>query len=247
MNNPSTPAKVLPNKNSSQDKKIQVEEMFNNISQRYDFLNHFLSLGIDKHWRKKTIAAVAQVNPKHILDVATGTADLALQAATIAPNQITGIDIADQMLAVGKEKIAKAGLTHLIALETGDSEALRFETNTFDAVMCSFGVRNFDNLERGLKEMHRVLVPGGKLVILEFSKPEAPVIKQCYAFYFKYILPLMGRLISMHPQAYAYLPESVKAFPQGTEFKNILTNAGYKNPHSKPLTFGICTLYTAYK
>lgn len=244
-NNPA--AKIVPDGSSSLNKKAQVAEMFNNIASKYDFLNHFLSLGIDKGWRQKAIKEASSVHPKKILDVATGTADLALAAAILQPDQIIGVDIAEQMLAVGRTKIAQQELSSVITLNLGDSEALKFDTGSFDVVTCAYGVRNFEHLEAGLKEMNRVLRMGGKVVILEFSKPTNFPIKQLYNFYFKYILPLMGRLVSKHSSAYTYLPESVMAFPQGKDFLDILAQCGFNNAKARPLTFGITTLYTAYK
>ena len=220
--------KVVPNKESSLTKKDQVAEMFNNIAGRYDFLNHFLSMGIDKGWRKKAIKEAGTVSPKKILDVATGTADLAIAAAKLNPEHITGIDIADQMLEVGRKKIAEQDLSGKITLHTGDSESIKFTTGEFDVVTCAYGVRNFEHLEAGLKEMWRVLRPGGKVVILEFSHPTLFPVKQLFAIYFKYILPLMGRLVSKHSRAYTYLPESVMAFPQGNDFCNILGRCALK-------------------
>lgn len=221
--------------------------MFNNIAGRYDFLNHFLSLGIDKIWRKKAIAEVAAMKPTNILDVATGTGDMAIAAASLNPKKIAGIDIADQMLEVGRKKIKAAGLEGMITFQTGDSEHLPFQSGTFDAVMCAYGVRNFEHLEAGLQEMGRVLRPGGKVVILEFSNPTKFPVKQGFAFYFKYILPLLGKLVSKHSRAYTYLPESVIAFPEGARFCQILQQCGFTTPIARPLTFGITTLYTAFK
>ncbi len=221
--------------------------MFNNIAGRYDFLNHFLSMGIDKGWRKKAIKEVAMAQPNAILDVATGTADMAIAAAALKPKSIMGVDIADQMLAVGRKKIEAQNLTGVITLKTGDSEAMPFKTGEFDAVMCAYGVRNFENLEAGLTEMLRVMKPGGKLVVLEFSHPTGFPIKQLYKFYFRFILPTLGKLVSKHSSAYTYLPESVMAFPEGQRFCDILTQCGYKTPKARPLTFGITTLYTAFK
>lgn len=247
MNESNPAAKIMPDASSNLSKKTQVAEMFNNIAGNYDFLNHFLSMGIDKGWRKKAIAAIAEVQPKTILDVATGTADLAIAATKTGSQQITGVDIAVQMLDEGRKKIAAQNLTKIITLETGDSEALRFASNTFDAVTCAYGVRNFEHLEAGLSEMCRVMRPGGKLAILEFSQPTTFPVKNLYNFYFRNILPLMGKLVSKHNSAYTYLPESVKAFPQGKELCLILERCGFKNAHARPLTFGITTLYTAYK
>jgi demethylmenaquinone methyltransferase/2-methoxy-6-polyprenyl-1,4-benzoquinol methylase len=240
-------AKIVPDAGSTLDKKTQVAEMFNQISGKYDFLNHFLSLGIDKGWRRKAIAEAAKVNPSVVLDVATGTADLAIAASSLKPESIIGIDIAEQMLEVGRKKIARDGLTKLITLQNADSENLPFPDHFFDVVTCAYGVRNFGNLEAGLREMARVLRPGGKVVILEFSKPEAFPMKQLYYFYFRYILPFMGRLISKHATAYNYLPDSVMAFPQAKAFCAILEACGFKNASGKGLTFGVTHLYVADK
>lgn len=244
-NNPA--ARVVPDAGSKLSKKEQVADMFNNIAGKYDFLNHFLSLGIDKAWRKKAIAEIAKVHPKAILDVATGTGDLAIAASKLNPDKIIGIDIAAQMLDVGKKKLKEKGLTELITMQVGDSEALPFADNSFDAITCAYGVRNFEHLEAGLKEMCRVLRPGGKLAILEFSHPKQFPVKQGYQFYFKYILPTLGKLVSKHSTAYSYLPESVMAFPEGQRFCGILAQCGFKEPKARPLTFGITTLYTATK
>lgn len=221
--------------------------MFNNIAHRYDFLNHFLSAGIDYSWRKKAIRLLARTQPQIILDVATGTADLAIEAVKIGPKHITGIDIAEDMLAIGREKIEKKGLTPLITLEVGDSEDLQFPDGTFDAAMVAFGVRNFENLEKGLAEMHRVLKPAGIIMVLEFSKPQKFPVKQAYNFYFRYILPTLGRLISGDSSAYTYLPESVGEFPAGNAFLQKLKEVGFENGSHIPLTFGIASIYHAVK
>ena len=221
--------------------------MFNNISGRYDFLNHFLSLGIDIIWRKKAVKELKDLQPKHILDIATGTGDFAIEALSLKPDKITGVDISEGMLSIGRQKITKMKLDHKIELQMGDSEKLLFDDNTFDAVIVAFGVRNFENLEKGLADMCRVLKPGGKVVVLEFSKPVGFPMKQLYSFYFKYILPIIGRLISKDQAAYTYLPESVKAFPDGSLFTGILDRVGFKNTICKPLTFGICSIYTGIK
>ncbi len=244
-NNPA--ARVVPDAGSKLSKKEQVADMFNNIAGKYDFLNHFLSLGIDKGWRKKAIAEIAKVQPKTILDVATGTGDLAIAASKLNPEKIIGIDIAAQMLDVGRQKLKEKGLDELITMQVGDSEALPFADNSFDAITCAYGVRNFEHLEEGLKEMCRVMRPGGKLAILEFSHPKKFPVKQGYQFYFKYILPTLGKLVSKHSTAYSYLPESVMAFPEGQRFCDILAQCGFKEPKACPLTFGITTLYTATK
>ena len=238
---------VVPYKNTTKGKKEQVAEMFNNISRKYDFLNHFLSLGIDVYWRKKAIGMLANSHPKKILDIATGTGDFALMALRLNPTEIVGIDISEGMLEVGKEKISKRGLEHVIKLEKGDSENIRFEDNSFDASIVAFGVRNFENLEKGLKEINRVLKPGAKFVVLEFSKPRIFPFKQLYTFYFKYILPKIGNSISKDTAAYSYLPESVRAFPDGNDFLERLKESGFKNTTWKPLTFGISSIYTGQK
>ena len=240
-------AKIVPDTASNLSKKAQVADMFNNIAGKYDFLNHFLSMGIDKGWRKKAIHEVSLIKPATILDVATGTADMAISASDLQPKSITGIDIADQMLAEGRKKINTRNLQHMISLQTGDSESMPFATGAFDAVMCAYGVRTFEHLEKGLTEMHRVLRPGGKVVILEFSHPTRFPVKQFFGFYFKYILPTLGKIVSKHSRAYTYLPESVMAFPEGKKFCDILTQCGYKDAKARPLTFGITTLYTAIK
>lgn len=222
--------------------------MFDGIAGHYDFLNHFLSMGIDKGWRKKAIREVAAIQPRTILDVATGTGDLAIAAVkSIEGVQVTGVDISEGMLEVGRKKIRDLSLTESIGLQSGDSEALPFADATFDSVMCAYGVRNFEHLEAGLRDMQRVLRPGGKLVILEFSHPRKFPFKQLYRFYFRYILPLLGKIVSRHSRAYTYLPESVNAFPEGATFCNILARCGYREAKARPLTMGITTLYTAVK
>lgn len=240
-------AKIVPDNASNLSKKEQVADMFNNIAGCYDFLNHFLSLGIDKGWRKKAIAEVSLAKPHHILDVATGTGDMAIAAARLLPKRIVGIDIAAGMLEVGRKKIAEQNLQQVITLQTGDSEAMPFSDGEFDVVMCAYGVRNFEHLEKGLTEMCRVLRPGGKVVILEFSHPTRFPVKQFYKFYFRFILPALGKLVSKHSRAYTYLPESVMAFPEGKRFCEILAQCGFKNARAQALTFGITTLYTAVK
>lgn len=238
---------VVPYKEKETGKKQQVAEMFNNISKNYDFLNHFLSLGIDILWRKKAIKYLKNDRPKHILDIATGTGDFAIEALALKPEKITGVDISEGMLEVGKAKMKKKGLDNIIELQLGDSEKLLFEDNTFDAVIVSFGVRNFENLEKGLTDMNRVLKEGGKAVILEFSKPTKFPFKQIYNFYFKAILPKIGKLISKDNAAYTYLPESVDAFPYGNDFLKVLERAGFKNNKCKPLTFGVSSIYIGQK
>jgi len=210
-------------------------------------LNHVLSLGIDIIWRKKAIKMLKEDQPKLILDIATGTGDFAIEALALKPEKIIGVDISEGMLNEGRKKIKQKKLNHLIDLQIGDSEKLLFEENKFDAVIVSFGVRNFENLEKGLADMYRVLKPGGKTVILEFSTPKKFPMKQAYSFYFKYILPQIGKVISKDNSAYTYLPESVKAFPDGNDFINILERVGFKNTQCKTLTFGISSIYIGIK
>jgi demethylmenaquinone methyltransferase/2-methoxy-6-polyprenyl-1,4-benzoquinol methylase len=238
---------VLPYKNQDSGKKEQVALMFNNISHSYDLLNRVLSGGIDIYWRKKAIAFLKDDKPKLMLDIATGTGDFALEALKLNPDKIIGVDISEGMLAMGKEKIAKLGLSDKISLQLADSEKLPFEANTFDAITVSFGVRNFENLERGLSDMFRVLKPNGKVVILEFSNPENKTFAKVYNFYSKYILPPIGKLISQDDAAYTYLPESVKVFPYGIEFLQILEKVGFKQTLCVPLTFGISSIYVGTK
>lgn len=239
--------KVKPYKNSDLSKKVQVAKMFDNISEKYDFLNHFLSLGIDVGWRKKVVKLIEKQNPESILDIATGTGDLAIMMANLKAKKIVGLDLSEGMLAVGKEKIAAKKLDNLISMVQGDSENLPFNDNHFDAITVAFGVRNFENLDKGLAEILRVLKPKGKLVILEFSKPQGFIIKSLYGFYSNYILPLFGKLISKDKSAYTYLPESVAAFPYGDAFNEILKNIGFKAIENQPVSFGIATIYAASK
>lgn len=238
---------VVPYKEEKVSKKEQVARMFDNISNRYDFLNHFLSLGIDKGWRKRAVQLLKPYQPKFILDVATGTGDFALQALELQPVKIIGVDISEGMLEVGRKKMKQKGLSEMIEMKTGDSENLPFSDNNFDAVTVGFGVRNFENLEKGLLEIYRVMKPGALLVILEFSRPKRFPFKQVYNFYFKAILPKIGRWVSRDKAAYTYLPESVDAFPDGLDFINILSTIGFKHTACKPLTFGISSIYTAQK
>ncbi|MBL7849895.1 MAG: bifunctional demethylmenaquinone methyltransferase/2-methoxy-6-polyprenyl-1,4-benzoquinol methylase UbiE [Cyclobacteriaceae bacterium] len=238
---------VVPYKEDPGAKKQQVARMFNRISGRYDFLNHFLSLGIDILWRKKAIRLLKDKHPKQILDVATGTGDFAIEALALKPDRVIGVDISEGMLEVGRAKLRDRKLDERIELRTGDSENLPFEDNIFDAVIVAFGVRNFENLEAGLREMFRVLKPGGTVVILEFSKPSKFPMKQLYNAYFTAILPTIGRWISRDDSAYRYLPESVQAFPDGDDFLKVLSGTGFKNPQCDPLTFGISSLYWGSK
>ncbi|MGB3182139.1 MAG: bifunctional demethylmenaquinone methyltransferase/2-methoxy-6-polyprenyl-1,4-benzoquinol methylase UbiE [Cyclobacteriaceae bacterium] len=238
---------VVPYKDKEGGKKEQVATMFNNISRKYDFLNHFLSAGIDIIWRKKAIRMLKPAQSKFILDIATGTGDFAIEALALNPDKVIGVDISEGMLEVGREKMKKKGLEDKIELQLGDSERLLFPDNNFDAVIVSFGVRNFENLEKGLADMYRVLKPGGTVVIVEFSRPRKFPFKQGYNFYFKNILPVIGRMVSKDTSAYTYLPESVQAFPDGEAFLEIMGKTGYKKTTWTPLTFGISSIYTGKK
>lgn len=238
---------VKPYGNQDKSKKEEVAEMFNKISKRYDFLNHFLSVGIDKIWRKKAVRMLREIEPKRILDLATGTGDFALELLSLKPSEIVGMDISEGMLEVGREKMEKRGVSSIISMRLGDSENLPFEDNYFDALTVGFGVRNYENLEKGLAEMLRVVRPGGKLIILEFSKPKKFPIKQYYAFHSRYIIPFFGKRISKDEKAYAYLPESVAAFPEGKDFTNILEKLGYKQVRTRLVSGGIATIYSGLK
>ena len=231
-------------------KKQQVSKMFDNIAKHYDFLNHFLSLGIDKVWRRKMIAELQDVQPQLILDVATGTGDVAIitiKQLNIKGLHIIGLDISPEMLNIGKKKIVTEGMSGTIDMIVGDSENLPFENNKFDAITVAYGVRNFENLERGLSEMQRVLKPKGKLVVLEFSQPRVFPFRQLFNFYFKNILPFIGKMTSKDNRAYTYLYESVQAFPDGDNFLKVLEKTGFKNTACKSLTIGISSIYTAFK
>lgn len=232
---------------TEKSKKEEVAEMFDNISKRYDFLNHFLSLGIDKIWRKKAIKLLKPLKPKKIIDLATGTGDFAIEALKLNPEKVVGVDISNGMLDQGRVKMKKKGVDHIISMEYGDSENLPFEDGTFDALTVGFGVRNYEHLEKGLGEMLRVLNEGGMAVILEFSKPKKFPVKQAFGFYSKYIIPLLGKSISKDSSAYTYLPESVEAFPEGEDFIRILEKVGYKNVKSKLVSGGIATIYYGTK
>ncbi len=240
--------KVNPYDDTTTAKKTQVTGMFDNIAPYYDFLNRFLSLGIDQSWRRKAIDKLKTAQPQQILDVATGTADVAIMTAKrLKPERIVGLDISKEMLAVGQQKIEKANLDKCIELQQGDSENLPFADNTFDAITVAFGVRNFENLEQGLSEMQRVLKPEGQLMVLEFSQPRVFPFKQLFNFYFKYILPTIGRVTSKDPKAYKYLYESVQAFPDGQHFLNVLEKTGFKSNQCTPLSLGICSIYHGKK
>ena len=229
-------------------KKAEVGRMFDSIAPTYDLLNRGTSLGIDTLWRRKLIAQLDPQQHRTILDVATGTADVAIQTVLrTGADHVTGVDLSEGMLAYGRTKVKKRGLTERITLEQGDSEALPYADASFDAVTVAFGVRNFEHLEQGLAEMLRVLRPGGKLVVLEFSRIKYAPLRWAFNFYFGKIMPLIGRLQSKDPRAYAYLFESVQAFPSGRDFQAILARVGYKDTTWHALTFGIAAIYTAYR
>ncbi len=238
---------VTPYKDSSASKKKQVAQMFDNIAGKYDFLNHFLSMGIDKIWRRKVVNYLKKYQPENILDIATGTGDLAITALKLNPEKIIGIDISQEMLNIGKIKLKRKGIENKIELLKGDSENIEFPDESFDAAMVAFGVRNFENLQKGLQEINRVLKPEKALIVLEFSKPKIFPVKQIYNFYFSNILPFIGKIFSKDNAAYTYLPESVNAFPEGKDFLDELQKAGFKNNKEKRLTFGIASIYIAEK
>jgi demethylmenaquinone methyltransferase/2-methoxy-6-polyprenyl-1,4-benzoquinol methylase len=248
--------RIVPFKDSELGKKQQIAAMFDKIAFRYDFLNRFLSGGIDIYWRRRAIrelagvaaTSVASTSTKTILDVATGTADMAIMMARYLPaSHITGIDISTGMLEIGRQKITRLKLEEKISLQTGDSEAIHFPDVHFDAVTVAFGVRNFENLEKGLKEMLRVLKPGGRLIVLEFSQPKTPGIRQVYDLYLRLVAPNIGKMVSSNREAYQYLNDSVKAFPEGENFIRIMETCGYNNPRLRRLSLGICSLYVGEK
>jgi demethylmenaquinone methyltransferase/2-methoxy-6-polyprenyl-1,4-benzoquinol methylase len=238
---------IKPYSDSAKGKKEQVAEMFDNIAPKYDFLNHFLSFGIDKIWRRRAIRLLMKHSPADILDVATGTGDFAIESLKTGAQRITGIDISEEMLAVGRAKVEKLGLGHRIILQKGDSEKLDFSDNSFEAVTVAFGVRNFENLSKGIDELFRVLKPGGIVCVLEFSKPVNFPVKQLYSFYSFHILPGIGRLFSKDKSAYRYLPESVGRFPDGEAFLKVLKESGFNKMMQYRQTFGVATIYTGLK
>jgi len=230
------------------DKKKNVRAMFDRIAFRYDFLNHFLSLGIDRYWRNKSVKQLKNISPKKILDIATGTGDFAVCSFhKLHPEHLTGIDISEEMLEFGRKKLKKKKLDNYITLITGDSEAMPFDDQSFEAITVGFGVRNFEDLMAGLREMFRVLQPNGRVVILEFSKPGIFPVKQLYHFYFRFILPLLGRIISKDKTAYTYLHDSVLAFPDRDDFIKLLNDAGFSNTRFISLSFGIASIYVGDK
>ncbi|MBT8376070.1 MAG: bifunctional demethylmenaquinone methyltransferase/2-methoxy-6-polyprenyl-1,4-benzoquinol methylase UbiE [Bacteroidia bacterium] len=241
------PEKVKPYKDSNLNKKQQVTQMFDTISKEYDSLNRVISFGIDVKWRKKVVDLVASTNPKDILDIATGTGDLAISLSKTNANRIIGLDISDGMLEVGRQKITAKNLDGVVKMVIGDSEDLPFEDNSFDAITVAFGIRNFEHLEKGLSEILRVLKPNGIFVILETSVPTKPLYRQGYKFYSKRILPVIGKLFSKDKSAYQYLSDSASVFPYGEVLNNILRQIGFINVKDQPQTFGVATIYTASK
>lgn len=228
-------------------KKEVVQDIFNDIAPKYDLLNHLLSMNIDKGWRRKAMRYIGEDEKSRLLDVACGTGDFSIAAYRAGVKQVTGIDISANMVEVGCKKVRSLGLEDHVSLQIGDSEKMEFESDYFDVVTVAFGVRNFEHLEAGLKEMQRVLRPGGKVIILEFSMPEHFPMKQLYKFYFRHILPLIGGWVSGNKEAYTYLPESVMKFPQGTVFLNILKKCGFKKASRRKLSGGIASIYVGEK
>lgn len=239
--------KITPYKNSELGKKQQVTQMFDNISKEYDGLNRVISFGTDIKWRKKVVSIVAKTNPKIVLDIATGTGDLAINLAETNAEKIIGLDISKGMLNVGKNKINKLNLENIIEMVLGDGEKIPFKDNTFDAITVAFGVRNFENLDKGLTDIYRVLKPNGTFVVLETSVPTKFPFKQGYTIYTKYIMPIIGKLFSKDKQAYRYLSNSAKNFPHGKNFNNILQKNGFINVKNKPQTMGVASIYVANK
>jgi demethylmenaquinone methyltransferase/2-methoxy-6-polyprenyl-1,4-benzoquinol methylase len=239
---------VRPYADREDGKKEQVETMFDNIAGTYDALNRVLSLGIDKGWRRKMIEVLKKEEAESILDVATGTADVALDIARELPNsKVIGLDLSSEMLSVGRQKVQKEGFENRVKLVKGDCEALPYDNSTFDAITVAFGVRNFETLHKGIEEMYRVLKPGGVLVVLEFTQPRRFPVKPLFNLYFKYVLPTIGRLTSKDPKAYQYLYDSVQVFPQYDAFLEQLNRAKFSSSYYKSLTFGICCIYVGYK
>ncbi|GAB3021017.1 bifunctional demethylmenaquinone methyltransferase/2-methoxy-6-polyprenyl-1,4-benzoquinol methylase UbiE [Niabella terrae] len=239
---------IIPYETSEKTKKEQVAEMFNSIAGRYDFMNRFLSARIDVTWRNKALKMMRRYQPKQILDIATGTGDMAIRAAKILnPQHITGIDISAQMLEIGRQKVNREQLDSRIRLESGDAENLQFPDNSFDMTMAAFGVRNFENLEKGLKEINRVLAPGGQLLIIEFSKPRIPLVQGIYRLYMQIVAPKIASAFKQNAEAYKYLNASAQAFPERSAFTEILEKTGFKKSSFRPLSLGICCIYRAEK
>lgn len=227
--------------------KQYVRSLFDSIAYRYDLLNHLLSGGVDFYWRRRAVEHLKGIQPGRILDVATGTGDFAIAALRLDPVEVVGVDIAEEMLKQGRAKLKKNGLDSTVTLQSGEAESLHFESGHFDAAIVAFGARNFEDLDKGLKEMHRVIRPGGKIVVLEFSRPRHFPFRQIYFLYFRRILPFIGRLISKSKDAYRYLPDTVMRFPEGADFISILSGIGFSQCREERLTFGIATIYTGVK
>ncbi len=227
--------------------KEYVRSLFDKIAYRYDLLNHLLSGGVDIYWRRAAIQKLVAHQPKQILDVATGTADFALATMRLQPAHVVGVDISEQMLEIGRKKIAQRNLSETIRLQSGEAEDLKFDNEYFDAAIVAFGARNFEHLDKGLSEMNRVLQKGGMIIVLEFSRPKVFPLKQLYFFYFKNVLPFVGRLISKNTEAYQYLPDTVMNFPEGKDFLERLRTAGFSSLNEDRLTFGIATIYSGVK
>jgi demethylmenaquinone methyltransferase/2-methoxy-6-polyprenyl-1,4-benzoquinol methylase len=239
---------ITPFNDPGRSKKQQIAEMFDRIASRYDITNRVLSAGIDMKWRRKAIRQLRKDQPRQILDVATGTCDMAIiSCKLLRPEKITAIDISEQMLSLGRKKIEKEQLTSVIDLQKGDSETINFVENSFDAVTVAFGVRNFENLENGLKEMFRVLRPGGKLIVLEFSRPRIKIFRSLYNLYMSVVAPEVARWFSQNKKAYQYLNQSARLFPERQDFVDILNSIGYSNTSFKPLSAGICCIYIGEK
>lgn len=240
--------KIVPYDNSNQKKGVQIEQMFDSIATHYDSLNRTMSMGLDISWRRKGLKLLGARNPQEILDIATGTGDLAIMAAQlIHPKRILGVDISEEMMKVGKQKVAKLGMSEVIEFAKEDCMMLSFADNSFDAAMVAFGIRNFEDLDRGLKEILRVLKPGGQLMILELSTPRNFPMKQGYWIYSRLFIPTVGRLISKSKEAYTYLPKSIEAFVQGKQMIQVLQTNGFSSASFKTYTFGVCTMYLATK
>lgn len=240
--------KINPYSSDSRSKSEQIKTMFDNIAPAYDFMNRAMTFGIDRCWRRKAVDMLAKTSPREILDVATGTGDLAmLLARRIKESKVTGLDLSEGMIAVGRKKVGEAGLEERISLQCGDCLNMPFEENSFDAVTVAYGVRNFENLLQGYREMLRVLRPGGTINVIELSTPTSPIVKPLYKFYTRYIIPTVGRMVSKDVRAYAYLPESIAAVPQRQAMTSLMSEAGFINPSYRTLTFGTCCIYTATK
>lgn len=239
---------ITPYGDASGDKSRQVRDMFDNIAPAYDFMNRAMTLGIDRWWRRYAVGMIASPRPRDILDVATGTGDLALLLARrLDPLSITGIDLSEGMLGVGRRKVAAAGLADVISFQQADCLHLPFTGNSFDCVTVAYGVRNFADLEAGYREMHRVLRQGGRLLVIELSTPRGRIVRPLYDLYTRHLIPAVGRMVSRDVRAYAYLPESIAAVPQGADMAAIMKRAGFADVTVRPLTFGVCTVYLAVK